>query len=62
LSCAAQDLGGPYPRRIIYFPMTGKVVRRLLTGRDEDSALSEESAYAKSLSVRKAGADVQLFK
>jgi len=62
LACAAQDLGGPYPRRIIYFPMTGKVVRRLLTGRDEDSALREETAYASTLGVRKAGADVQLFK
>jgi hypothetical protein len=37
-------------------------VRRLLTGRDEDSALREETAYASALSVRKAGADVQLFK
>jgi chemotaxis protein CheD len=62
LPCAAQDLGSTYPRRIIYFPMTGKVVRRLLTGRDEDSALREETAYASALSVRKAGADVQLFK
>lgn len=62
LGCAAQDLGGPYPRRIIYFPMTGKVVRRLLTGRDEDSALREESAYATTMRARKAGADVQLFK
>jgi chemotaxis protein CheD len=63
LRCAAHDLGGTYPRRIIYFPMTGKVVRRLLTGRDEDTALREESEYASSLQLRKpSGNNVELFK
>jgi chemotaxis protein CheD len=62
LSCAAQDLGGPYPRRIIYFPMTGKVVRRLLTGRDQDMALREESSYASSMRARPASSNVELFR
>lgn len=62
LRCAAQDLGGLHPRRIIYFPMTGKVVRRLLTGRDQDSALREESDYATTLVARKPTTDVQLFR
>jgi len=62
LRCAAQDLGGIHPRRIIYFPMTGKVVRRLLTGRDQDSALREETDYAKMLGTRKPSSDVQLFR
>jgi chemotaxis protein CheD len=62
LSCAAQDLGSIYPRRIIYFPMTGKVVRRLLTGRDQDSALREETDYATKLVTRKPAVDIQLFK
>lgn len=60
--CAAQDLGGVHPRRIIYFPMTGKVVRRLLTGRDEDTALREETTYATTLRSRNTSSDVQLFK
>ncbi len=62
LSCAAQDLGGPYPRRIVYFPMTGKVVRRLLTGRDQESAVREELDYASSLVTRKPSSDIQLFR
>ena len=33
LKCTAQDLGGDFPRRIQYSPVTGKVVRKLL-GRD----------------------------
>ena len=32
LPCVAQDLGGHYPRRIHYYPATGRVVRRLLAG------------------------------
>ena len=32
LSCAAQDLGGLHPRRIHYYPATGRVVRRILAG------------------------------
>jgi chemotaxis protein CheD len=62
LRCAAQDLGGVHPRRIIYFPMTGKVVRRLLTGRDEASALRDETNYATTLVTRKPASDVQLFR
>jgi chemotaxis protein CheD len=62
LPCAAKDLGGTYPRRIIYFPMTGKVVRRLLTGNDEESALRDESDYATTLGARKSSSDIQLFR
>lgn len=62
LRCVAQDLGGFHPRRILYFPMTGKVVRRLLTGRDQDSALREETSYASTLATRKPATDVQLFR
>jgi chemotaxis protein CheD len=62
LPCVAKDLGGVYPRRIIYFPMTGKVVRRLLTGRDEETVVKEESAYANTLGTRKPSTDIQLFR
>lgn len=62
LRCAAQDLGGVHPRRIIYFPMTGKVVRRLLTGRDQDTALREETDYASKLGARKPVSNFELFK
>jgi chemotaxis protein CheD len=62
LPCAAQDLGGTYPRRIIYFPMTGKVVRRFLTGNDSESALREETDYASTLRTRPSKSDIELFK
>ncbi|HWF94673.1 MAG TPA: chemoreceptor glutamine deamidase CheD [Xanthobacteraceae bacterium] len=62
LSCTARDLGGPYPRRIQYFPATGRVVRKLLTGGDRELIVREESEYAKQLAGTKAIAgEVQLF-
>jgi chemotaxis protein CheD len=61
-SCSARDLGGPYPRRIQYFPATGRVVRKLLTGGDRELIVREESEYAKKLTTTKAAAgEVQLF-
>ncbi|HLH98100.1 MAG TPA: chemoreceptor glutamine deamidase CheD [Xanthobacteraceae bacterium] len=62
LSCSAHDLGGAYPRRIQYFPSTGRVVRKLLTGGDRESIVREESEYAKRLTTTKEKAgEVQLY-
>ena len=61
LSCAAQDLGGLHPRRIHYYPATGRVVRRLI-GLGETYAISrEESDYGKRLLAEKSSGDIQLF-
>jgi chemotaxis protein CheD len=62
LPCAAQDLGGPYPRRIIYNPTTGKVTRRLLTGVDRDAAVREESVYESSINTSNSSGSIQLFR
>jgi chemotaxis protein CheD len=62
LPCSAHDLGGPYPRRIQYFPSTGRVVRKLLTGIDRESIVNEETEYAKRLTAPKEKAgEVQLY-
>lgn len=62
LACSAHDLGGPYPRRIQYFPSTGRVVRKLLTGGDRELIVREESEYAKQLTTTKEKAgEVQLY-
>jgi chemotaxis protein CheD len=61
LACSAHDLGGPYPRRIQYFPSTGRVVRKLLTGGDRDTIAREESEYAKGLTTKTTAGEVQLF-
>jgi chemotaxis protein CheD len=61
LPCSAHDLGGPYPRRIQYFPSTGRVVRKLLTGGDRDTIAREEFEYAKGLTTKTTAGEVQMF-
>ena len=61
LRCAAQDLGGVHPRRIHYFPTTGRVIRRLLGGSETSIITREESEYARSLSSKKTAGDIELF-
>ena len=62
LRCAAQDLGGQLPRRIHYYPSTGRVVRKLLGAHDKYAVSREESDYGSRLSARKsAGGEIQLF-
>ena len=62
LQWVAEDLGGPYPRRIQYDPQTGKVVRRLLNRTESAGVAKEESDYATTLSGRKVAGEVELFK
>jgi chemotaxis protein CheD len=62
LRCAAQDLGGDFPRRIHYSPATGRVVRRVLGRSDADPIGRAERAYAVSLALAsKPANDIELF-
>ena len=61
LRCAAKDLGGTLPRRIHYYPATGKVVRRLL-GMNERYAIDrEENEYKSRISRQQPSGEIQLF-
>lgn len=61
LPIAAQDLGGQYPRRIHYYPSTGRVVRRLLAGSETTAVAREETEYAGRLKSRKTAGEIELF-
>ena len=61
LRCAAQDLGGSLPRRIHYYPATGKVVRRLLGTGESYAVAREEKEYVSRLSSRPMAGEIQLF-
>lgn len=61
LRCAAQDLGGSYPRRIHYHAATGKIVRRFLGATETHAVSRAESEYANSLKARQVVGDIQLF-
>lgn len=61
LACAAQDLGGVLPRRIHYYPSTGRVVRRLLGTGESTAIRREESDYRSRLREQKTSGDIELF-
>jgi chemotaxis protein CheD len=61
LGCAAQDLGGQLPRRIHYYPATGKVVRRMLGTGESYAIAREETEYVSRLSSRTMAGEIQLF-
>lgn len=59
--CAAQDLGGLLPRRIHYYPSTGRVVRKLLGANDTYTVSREERDYGNRLKSQKTTGEIQLF-
>ena len=61
LRCAAQDLGGVLPRRIHYYPATGRVVRRLLGTGERHVVHLEENDYRDRLQDRQPSGEIELF-
>ncbi len=62
LRCAAQDLGGSHPRRIHYYPQTGRVVRRFLGLGESYLVRRDETDYEKRLQAeKKTAGDIELF-
>ncbi len=61
LTCNVRDLGGPYPRRIHYFPSSGRVARRFLGATDLGTVVRDESAYASRLTAKPLAGEIQLF-
>src|SRR5579884_1154197 len=49
MRCGAKDLGGTLPRRIHYYPTTGRVVRRLLGVNERGAVGREENDYGRRL-------------
>lgn len=61
LKLAAEDVGGVYPRKVLFFPDTGSVkVRKLKTVRN-DVVFERERNYARTINTRPPQGDVELF-
>jgi len=61
LEVVAEDLGDIYPRKVCYFPVTGKLrVKRLRTMHNDTITLREE-AYQQDLRKQAPQGDVELF-
>jgi chemotaxis protein CheD len=58
---AAEDVGEVYPRRVVYFPRTGRVMLKRLRALDADAIANRESQYRKDIVQKPADDDVELF-
>jgi len=61
ISVVAKDLGGIHPRKICYFPKTGKALVKLLPHAHDDAVAAEENAYKERLRQAPEAGSVELF-
>ncbi|MBN8531959.1 MAG: chemoreceptor glutamine deamidase CheD [Alphaproteobacteria bacterium] len=61
LPIAMEDLGGELPRRVHYYPDTGKVMMRRLKRREDLAVVEAENLYRRSLTNRPIEGQVELF-
>ncbi len=57
----AKDLLDTYPRKVYYFPQTGKVMLKKLHRVNNDTLFSREREYQKRLGATKVSGDIELF-
>jgi len=57
----AEDLEDIYPRKVYFFPRSGKVLVKKLKQLHNNTLANREQDYANRLSVRPASGDVELF-
>lgn len=57
----SEDLLDIYPRKVYYFPKTGRVLVKKLKTMHNDTLVRREEAYASKLNVADVGGEVDLF-
>lgn len=61
LQLAAEDVGGTSPRRVHFYPETGKVLVRKLKREEDRKVLTHEFDYMMKLSNQKPSGEMELF-
>jgi len=61
LSLVSEDVGDIFPRKVIYFPSSGKLLVKRLRSLHNNTIIERETSYSKSLAATKIGGDVELF-
>jgi chemotaxis protein CheD len=62
LGVKAQDLGGDRPRKVVYFPMTGRVRMKALRPIENRSIADREQLYLARLRREQDGGEIEMFK
>lgn len=61
LSLAAEDVGGVFPRKVLYFPDTGSVKVRKLKSVRNDVVFEREEMYSRTINTKPSEGDIELF-
>ncbi len=61
MSVISEDLGNVFPRKVNYFPSTGKVLVRRLRSLQKQAIADNENQYAKKISDAALGSEIELF-
>jgi len=61
MTVVSEDLGDVYPRRVVFFPETGKVMVKRLLRVGNETINEREKQYREELSHQKVSSDVELF-
>lgn len=61
LRTAAHDLEGDYPRRVHYYPASGKLMMRQLKRREDMHVVVEETRYRNVIAAAPVEGDIELF-
>jgi len=57
----SQDIGDVYPRKVLYYPNTGRVRVRRLNAMHNQTLAAEENLYSKNIVTKPVEGDVELF-
>jgi chemotaxis protein CheD len=61
IKVTGEDLLDIYPRKVYYFPKSGKVLVKKLKNMHNDTLVKREEAYASKLKVADVGGEIDLF-
>ena len=61
LKLVGEDVGDIFPRKVIYYPLTGKVKVKKLRQMHNRTIIDRETSYMSTLDVKPAESDVELF-
>lgn len=61
LRLVSADLGGLYPRKVVFFPRTGKAHIRKLRSQHNDTIVRREESYSYRLEKQPVSGDIELF-
>lgn len=56
-----EDMGGPHPRKVYFFPHTGQVLVKRMERTHNDTVINRELSYIQEVSQSSSDGDVELF-